>query len=1098
MADIAELGYKVDTSGLLKAKREVESLDDSTEKLQKRTEKGFNSKPFDDIEKGSSRATKSVSGLSGAFSSIASLIPALSLSAMATSAINYGRTFDASMNNVQSKLGITEKAMQQLRDQARDLGSTTSFSATQASDAMGFLAQAGLDAEKIYAAMPSTLDFAAAATLDLAEAADISTNIMGGFKLSVADLPAINDLLTLTANKTNTSVQELAYGMKASGPVAEAFGMDMYEVAAALGTLANNGIKGEQGGTALRNMLARLVEPAGSTKKAMEELNLSMTDFFTISEDGQQTFKGLPNMIDKLSEANANGADYINLFGAETVAAASSLKGMGDAIRETEKQLKVQGAAADAAKIKSEGLDGAIKEMASAWEGLNITLMEKGGYDIAESGADAVSGALSFLNDHVEDVTGVLSTLWDVFGEAGVTLGAAGLAIAATVKAFGLMSGAFSALSALIVANPIGASLALLGTAAWLLYDNWEDVVGGAKALWSDLMSWFDNLMNKSASDWLEDGKNLSQGLTNGIIAGANKVKQAGAALGKAAIGGYEKETDTRSPSREMIKRGVYYGDGLSIGIAQGAGKVSGAAAKVADAAVKEFDRVIDGLDAQYLKLTKGDEAARRYELAGKNIVGTNQDMIVAYEDLIESIEDQQKAQKASEQALESAQYKHRLLTLELADNKDAVIELTTRNQYMRDGVLSITEAALNELTALEKTNKALEEQKKERDENRKAIESAEKAVNESTKSFELATKAIDLNDEELRALTLSYKDGYTPEMAAAQAANEAQTKALNTVREGTRALNDELYLHRIEMTEGSRAAAIAELEMEGYSRELATNSVLARENMEFQKDLYGAIYDSLSSATSVKDVFKSLGDWLKDWLKERIIHFATNKIMAFIGLDSSGFTSGLNSVTELLGGATSGAGSLASGASGLTSGMSSLASGALTAGGLVGGAAGLSGAYGFLTGTETGGLSGMGESMFTRMAMELGYTREEAGVIVAQLNQASYSGDNQAATQAMVDTARENAAAATSARYTDDNFSIKEALANRYATGGQYAGGLALVGEEGPELINFNQSGYVYTAQETAGILSSSGSKDTLSGLIDVIERMSKQQNQL
>ncbi len=933
MTDIAEIGFKVDTTGILSAQKALDSLGDTFNKTESKLDKPVKlntgeytrsankatgrvrelgkahrtvveqvARPLkaggmDRFTHSVKGATTSVKGLSGAFSSVAAAIPALSLGAAASSMIQFGRAFDASMRNVQSKLGITVAEMDKLRSLAKRMGSQTSFSASQAAEAMGYLAQAGLDADKIMGALPNTLQLASAASLDLAEAADISTNIMGGFKLTVAELPRINDVLVATANKTNTSVQEMAYAFKAAGPIAANFGMTIEETAAAVGILANNGYKGEQAGTALRNMITTLKAPAGAAKKELEKLGLTTKDFFETLKDGSTHFKGVPNMLQKLQEKGKGAADFIQIFGKETASAALSLKGMGDELKSTEKAITDSGAAAKATAIKSKGLDAEIKKMASAWEALNLELMDAGGYDAASSGIALVTKGLGWLRENAHYATDGLSSLMDIFGGAGGRLAVVAAGVFGVVKAFGALKGAVTALNAIIVANPIGAALALITTAGWLFYDNWEDIVGGAKLLWQDFVDFVDGLVPDSWEEWKQAGVDFSNGLTEGIIAGTKKIVAAGEQLGRAAMGGYDKATDTHSPSREMIARGGWLTEGLAIGMAKGSAGARAAAAAMGKDVLREFDRVVDGLQKQYIKLTQGEEAARRYELTTKKITGAAQEQIITMERTNKLLELQDQQRKTSNQLLDQAALQHAKLTAQLTGNEEAARRYELQNKKTVDGQRLLTAAMVEEIIQAERNNEALKKQVEQKQLKAKADEAAAQAIKEATeaekesaKALMLARKGVHLTDVELRTLTLTYQRGYNPQLAKSQALNEEDTKRfaekrrrIQEVQKELSELTDKQYLHNIRMTQGEAAAKAAELGLRGYSEEMAGYKVRMEESIALQASFSDAVTESLLNATSVKDVFKGLGDWLKNWLKERIAHFATNKIMTFV-----------------------------------------------------------------------------------------------------------------------------------------------------------------------------------------------------------------------
>lgn len=145
--------------------------------------------------------------------------------------------FEASMNQVGAVSGATGNQLDELRKTARDLGATTQFSASEAADAMKFLSMAGFDANQTIEALPGTLQLAAAASLDLGDAADIVSNILSGYGIQVEELSRVNDVLVKTFTSANTDLRQLGEAMKYAGPVASAAGVQFEEAAAAIGLM---------------------------------------------------------------------------------------------------------------------------------------------------------------------------------------------------------------------------------------------------------------------------------------------------------------------------------------------------------------------------------------------------------------------------------------------------------------------------------------------------------------------------------------------------------------------------------------------------------------------------------------------------------------------------------------------------------------------------------------------------------------------------------------------------------------------------------------------------------------------------------------------
>ena len=485
--DYASLGFELDPAGITRGIRELDKLDKAEEKVGRtgktaagQIQKGFGSAA--DQMKSTNRLTLTAANSLG---KIQTLVGGITFAAFGRSALNASTQFESSLNNVQSKLQVTDDLMASLRDQAKDLGSTTAFSASQAADAMGYLAQAGLDADQIYKAMPTTLNLAAAAGIDLGRAADIATNVMGAFGEEVGALPGIADTLAAATAKSNTNMSELAMAIKQAGPVAAGFGIDVRGAAAAIGILANNGIKGEQAGMTLKNAMLNLATPVGATEDAFEDLNLTTDKFYTRMADGSLKFKGFGNAIDVVKDSGADAAQVIQLFGREAGPGMTALLQTGrHALDGLEKDLDATGFAAEAASIKTKGLPGAIKSMASAWEGFNLAVMGSGGNSIAAVGIGLVTKALRSMTGAVDTLgpglSGIVemfrtSTAWpiDTIKNAGLAFGGIATAVAglagsgAVIRGLGLAMATLS--SPLVIAGA-------LATAALTIYQNWDQL----------------------------------------------------------------------------------------------------------------------------------------------------------------------------------------------------------------------------------------------------------------------------------------------------------------------------------------------------------------------------------------------------------------------------------------------------------------------------------------------------------------------------------------------------------------------------------------------------------------------------------------------
>ncbi|MEN2464905.1 phage tail tape measure protein [Ornithinibacillus sp. JPR2-1] len=283
--------------------------------------------------------------------------------------------FEQSMARVKAISGATGEEFKLLENAARGAGATTVFSASQASDALSYLAMAGFDVNQQIAALPSVLNAAAAGQIGLAESADLVSNIMTGFGISADNTNQAVDVLVKTMTTANTDLPMLAQGMKYVAPVASSLGLSIEETAAAIGRLSDAGIQGSQSGTVLRAALLSLANPTGQTAKAMERLKIEVTD-----ADGKM--KSFPELIGHISEKMEGMEEAqrtqtaAQLVGTEAAAGFLALLKVGeDGLRDYTKELENSaGTAERIAAVQNDTLIGSFKEFQSAMEELGIKI----------------------------------------------------------------------------------------------------------------------------------------------------------------------------------------------------------------------------------------------------------------------------------------------------------------------------------------------------------------------------------------------------------------------------------------------------------------------------------------------------------------------------------------------------------------------------------------------------------------------------------------------------------------------------------------------------------------------------------------------------
>jgi TP901 family phage tail tape measure protein len=283
--------------------------------------------------------------------------------------------FEESMSKVAAISGATGSEFEALEAQAKELGATTKYSASEASEGMAFLAQAGFKTNEIMAAMPGLLDLAAAGALDLGRASDIASNIMSGFTIDANKAGHVSDVLAKAASSANTNVEQLGEAMKYLAPVSNSLGWSLEEATSAVMALSDAGIQGEQAGAAFSTSLTRLTSPSKEAAGVIKDLGI---EFFT----AEGNMKTLPAVIAELEKGTKGltqeqkAASISTIVGMEAYKSWAVLleKGSGELATNTTMLENADGAAKKMAETMSENVKGGFKEMMSALEGLAIQL----------------------------------------------------------------------------------------------------------------------------------------------------------------------------------------------------------------------------------------------------------------------------------------------------------------------------------------------------------------------------------------------------------------------------------------------------------------------------------------------------------------------------------------------------------------------------------------------------------------------------------------------------------------------------------------------------------------------------------------------------
>lgn len=399
----------------------------------------------------------------------------------AGAAIQTGMQFDASMSNVyglMSSLNLSQAQMDALRDTAREMGSTTKFSASEAADAMGYMALAGWDDAQVIAGIPGVLNLAAAANMDLAKASDIVTDTMTPFGMAAERAGEAADVFAYAQANSNTTVEALGEAMKYAAPTADAFGMTLQDTAAAMGVLANAGIKGSQGGTTLNAMLRDMKNNAKNGAIAIGKTKVALTN----ADGSYRSYAAIIRDIDKATSsmtASQRDAALGAIFGDESLKGIlATLKQGPDALDAmTEGMYACGGAAEDMAATMGDNLKG------------DLAILESGAQDMAIALSDWLMPAARGVVQGITDMIGKFNALDDgtknTIFRIGAMAAAAGPLLLNGGKVLTLLSGV----------NPLVVGL---GAAAVLAYTH-SDALQGMVAKLGDGVTAFGAALESGA-----------------------------------------------------------------------------------------------------------------------------------------------------------------------------------------------------------------------------------------------------------------------------------------------------------------------------------------------------------------------------------------------------------------------------------------------------------------------------------------------------------------------------------------------------------------------------------------------------------------------
>lgn len=427
---------------------------------------------------------------------------------LGTAAVKVTSDFESAMSKVSAISGATGGDLDALNKKAQEMGAKTKFSATESAEAFTYMAMAGWKTEDMLSGIDGIMSLAAADGLDLATTSDIVTDALTAFGLSASDSGHFADVLAKASSNANTNVSMLGESFKYVAPVAGALGYSAEDTAIALGLMANAGIKGSQGGTALRSSLTRLIEPTKEAAALMEQYGLSMTNADGSMKSLGEVMNTLRDKLGGLTEAEqaqvaAQIFDQDAMSGMLAIINASD----SDYAKLTDAIYDADGAAQQMADTMLDNLSGQLTLLKSALEGLAIQLGEILMPYIKQfvTWLQNLTQKLQELTPEQKEQIVKWAAIAAAIGPVLMVLGKLTTSVGSIITTFGKIPGAiakaksaFTAVSAAIggISAPVVAVVAAIGVLIAAFANLWktnEEFRNKMTAIWDGIKSKFES-----------------------------------------------------------------------------------------------------------------------------------------------------------------------------------------------------------------------------------------------------------------------------------------------------------------------------------------------------------------------------------------------------------------------------------------------------------------------------------------------------------------------------------------------------------------------------------------------------------------------------
>ena len=460
------------------------------------------------LSKGLQSAQKQIQKVASSFTKAGTKLTAsitAPLVALGGTAVKISTEFEQSMANAASVAGATGEELQRMTDLAREMGAKTVFSASDAADALYYMASAGYKVDQMADSIQATLNLASATQSDLAFTTDTVISALNQFGLEASSAERVTNVYAAAIGASMASMDKLSTSMGYIGPVANSLGWEIEEVTGALSVLYNAGYDGSTAGTSLRQALVSLMNPTSSAVAVFEELGINLEDLDPVSND-------LASILDTLSAAGMTTAQAMEVFGARAGPGMLALMSAGgDAVRDMTDAVTGTNKANEMAAVQLDTLQGQMAELSSMLEEIAL-----------QFGDILIPIIRELLQKYITPLINKFMGLSASTKKTIVVVALLAAAVGPLLLVIGKLISSVGTIAkvASLLFSKVGLIIAIIAAVAAVIVYLWntnEDFRNAVMVIWEKIKSAVLKAVNAIKEWWSKNGEKLIANVTKGL-----------------------------------------------------------------------------------------------------------------------------------------------------------------------------------------------------------------------------------------------------------------------------------------------------------------------------------------------------------------------------------------------------------------------------------------------------------------------------------------------------------------------------------------------------------------------------------------------------